>query len=296
MRRTPLIPAALAALAAAALALPTPFASGAVRSPTVTAGTHFAAVRGARIAYRAFGAGPPLLLVTGLTGSMDAWDPALVDPIARHHRIVMLDNRGAGQSTGDVSRLTIHSMAEDALGLARKLRLRRPSVLGWSMGGFIAQDLAIHHPHALDRLVLCASAPPLPLFVPPAPGVLTAQPSLGASLAVLFPPDQQAAATGFVTRILLRGSFHLVSAATVAAQDRAIAGWLTAKGDDPRRVGARTLVADGVLDHLLPAANSRALARRIPHAQLALYPDAAHGFLSQYHAAFARRVLAFLAH
>jgi pimeloyl-ACP methyl ester carboxylesterase len=161
-------------IAAALLVLAPPGALAAKRSPTATAPTHFVKVNGARFAYRSVGSGPTLVMIMGLGGTIDAWDPRFVDSIAHHHRVVMFDNRGAGRSGGAVADLSVKLMADDADAVIKRLRLGRPDVLGWSMGGFIAQDLALHHPHDVGRLVLAATAPHAPLFVGPTPDAIAA--------------------------------------------------------------------------------------------------------------------------
>ena len=293
--RKPLLAVAAAAVLAAAAA-----PAAAAPSPSLTAPVRTAHVGHISIGYRAFGSGPPLVLVMGLAGTIDAWDPALVDALAAQHRVIAFDNRGVGRSTGSLAHLTIHTMAEDANGLIQKLHLRRPDVLGWSMGGFISEDLAIHHPGSVRRLILAASSPPAPFATLPGPDVLalltSPEPSIPATLALLFPPDQQAAQAAYVSRILHYPHFYLITVPTFQAQLGAVIRWNTKRSsaEDPRHIGQRTLVADGTSDRLTPPANSRTLARRIPHSKLILYRDAAHGFLSQDHAAFSRAVTKFL--
>jgi pimeloyl-ACP methyl ester carboxylesterase len=288
------------ALAAAAALTAAPPAAAAAPSPSVSAPVRVVHVGHRSVGYRAFGSGPPLVLVMGLAGTIDAWDPALVDALAAHHRVIAFDNRGIGRSTGSLAHLSIHTMAEDANGLISALKLSRPDVLGWSMGGFISQDLAIHHPGSVRRLILAASNPPAPFITLPGPDVLglltSPTPDLAQILALLFPPDQQAAQAAYVSRILQYPHFYLITVPTFQAQLGAVIKWGTQRNraDDPRHISRPTLVADGDKDRLTPPANSRTLARRIPHAKLIIYRDAAHGFLSQDHAAFARAVTKFL--
>ena len=122
------------------------------------------------------------------------------------------------------------------------------------------------------------------------------EPSIPATLALLFPPDQQAAQAAYVSRILHYPHFYLITVPTFQAQLGAVIRWnrKRSSAEDPRHISQRTLVADGTSDRLTPPGNSRTLARRIPHSKLILYRDAAHGFLSQDHAAFSRAVTKFL--
>ena len=124
------------------------------------------------IAYRELGSGPPLLLIVGGGASMDGWPPGFVDALAAHHKVVVFDNAGVGR-TAAVSApalLSIAAMASQTSALISALRLHRPAVLGWSMGGMIAQDLAVTHPAQVSRLILAATtvgtgkALPLPSY------------------------------------------------------------------------------------------------------------------------------------
>ena len=111
------------------------------------------------VAYRELGSGPPLLLIVGAGASMDGWPPSFVDAFADHHKVVVFDNAGVGW-TSAVSApavLSVTAMASQTSALISALRLRRPAVLGWSMGGMIAQDLAVSHPAQVGRLILAAT-------------------------------------------------------------------------------------------------------------------------------------------
>jgi pimeloyl-ACP methyl ester carboxylesterase len=113
------------------------------------------------VGYRELGSGPPLLLITGASASMDDWPPSFIDGLAAHHTVVVFDNAGVGR-TAAVSApgsLNITAMASQTSALISALRLRRPAVLGWSMGGMIAQALAVGHPAQVSRLILAATAP-----------------------------------------------------------------------------------------------------------------------------------------
>ena len=111
------------------------------------------------VGYRSVGEGPPLVLIMGLSGTMDAWQPSFVDSLAARRRVIVFDNEGIRRTTGSRGPLTIRRMARQTASLIRALRLGRPDVLGWSMGGMIAQSLARQRPRRVRRLVLCATAP-----------------------------------------------------------------------------------------------------------------------------------------
>ena len=285
--------------ALAALALGPAAALGA--DLAATAPTLTVRVATQRFGYRAFGSGRPVVFIQGLAGTIDGWPPSFLDGVAAaHHRVVIFDNEGVGRSTLRAGRLTIRRMAQDTARLIGALRLRRPDVVGWSMGGMIAQSFAVNHPGQLRRLVLLATAPGDGKATLPDATVLQELASGDAAklLARLFPPDQTAARDRYISDVLRRFDFNgIAPPAIVTAQLGASATWITGGDPDGARVAhvrARTLVGGGALDELLPVANQRHLAQLIPHARLVVYPDAAHGFFIQHDADFLPRLVAFL--
>jgi pimeloyl-ACP methyl ester carboxylesterase len=146
----------LVALTATALGAPsaTAQAGGPELSPY-----KFVQLPGMRAGYREAGSGRPLVLIAGYSLTAAEWDPDLVSRLAAHRRVVVFDNRGVAISTGSVRRLSIAQMAGDTANLIRALQLRRPDVLGWSMGGYIAQELALRYPRSLRRLLDWLAAP-----------------------------------------------------------------------------------------------------------------------------------------
>ena len=238
------------------------------------------------VGYRSFGSGPPLVLIMGYGGTMESWDPRFVDALAKHYRVVIFDNAGVGDTQALPAALTIDAMADQTSALIDSLGLGKPDVLGWSMGGMIAQALAIRHPTQVHRLVLCATFPGTGKVVQPSQAAINALSSTNAKTvaADLFPANQTAAAAAFGAAIAGYPSAAAPSAATISAQAHAITQWW----DDGDPAAARTaqiavptLVADGTLDRLDPVVNSHALAKLIPGAKLVLYPDAGHAFLFQ---------------
>jgi pimeloyl-ACP methyl ester carboxylesterase len=263
-----------------------------VSTPVQTADTKLG-----RVAYRTIGNGPPLLLITGFSGTMEGWDRRLVDALAQYHQVVLLDNAGIGE-TAALPKLTVDAMANQTSALVTALGLKRTDVLGWSMGSVIAQALAVLHPDQVRRLVLCASFPGDGTTVRPAQAAIAALKSGDQAkvMADLFPADQTNAQNTYLAALSSWPPAPTVPADVLSAQSHAVDLWWA--GTDPAgkktaRITAATLVADGSQDPLDPAANSRALTKLIPHAQLVLYPDASHAFLFQ-EPAFAARVQAFL--
>jgi pimeloyl-ACP methyl ester carboxylesterase len=251
------------------------------------------------VGYRVVGAGPPLILITGYTATIDGWDPRFVGALAEHFRVVVFDNAGIGRTQALPTPLTIDSMANQTSALIDALGLVRPDVLGWSMGGTIAQALAVLHPAQVRRLVLCATFPGTGKIVPPSQAAAQALTSgnLQEEMADLFPGNQPAAQQAYLAAIAAYPPRAPAPAATIAAQGHAINVWLG--GTDPAgqktaTISAPTLIADGTIDRLDPVANDHALARLIGNARLKLYPDAGHAFLFQDEKGFVPLIESFL--
>src|SRR4051794_13322525 len=182
----------LAAIAAALLiAAPSAHAAGAADAPTKTLKSG-----STTIGYRSIGTGRPIVMIMGLSGTMDAWAPNFVDALAATgHRVILFDNEGIGKSSARPGALTVARMADDTALLIRALKLDRPDVMGWSMGGFIAQSFAVRHPGLLRRLVLMATAPGDGQATFPRADALSALQSASDAtklLGLLFPPDRTA--------------------------------------------------------------------------------------------------------
>ena len=251
------------------------------------------------VAYRELGSGPALLLITGGGASMDGWPPSFVDALAAHHEVVVFDNAGVGR-TSAVSApalLSITTMAGQTSALISALRLRRPDVLGWSMGGMIAQDLAVSHPAQVSRLILAATAVGTGKALPLPPYTLTVfDLNPAKQVAQLFPKDQAAAARAYLNAIQQYPGSYGVPAATSRSQVRAVQRWQAGQDAAGRLVGdlrMPTLVADGTRDQFIGTANDRLLARTVPGAKLLLFDDAGHAFLFQDAARFIQAVETF---
>jgi pimeloyl-ACP methyl ester carboxylesterase len=265
----------------------------------VSAPVRVAHTRLGTVGYRITGTGPPLILITGYTATMDSWDPRFVGALAQHYRVVIFDNAGIGRTQPLPAPLTIDAMANQTSALISALGLGRPDVLGWSMGGTIAQALAVLHPAQVHRLVLCATFPGTGRRTPPPQAAVQALTSGNVQevMAVLFPANQAAAQQAYLTATAAYPPDAPVPAATIAAQGHATSVWLS--GTDPAgqqtaAISAPTLVADGTIDRLDPVANDYALARLIEGARLKLYPDAGHAFLFQDERAFVPLIESFL--
>jgi len=293
------------ALAALALgALPAGPAQAAFRAEvhTVRAG-------GDRIAYYERGSGPPLVMAIGTGSTMAEWDPALLRLLARDHRLILFDYPGLGRSSPlRARRLTFAAMADQTARFMQAIGVPRADVLGWSMGGFVAQQLAIRHPGAVRRLILAGTNPggDAAVLGPRwAQEIDSGAESDAAALKVLYPRTRAGRREGraFLRRLVRAGRTgeipddFRVPAATLRGQVAAEDPWLRSDANVTRlaTIRAPTLVAGGTRDVVVPPANARRIARRIPGARLELYRGAGHAFLFQDRRRFARSVAAFLA-
>jgi pimeloyl-ACP methyl ester carboxylesterase len=247
------------------------------------------------VGYREVGSGPPLVLIMGYAGTMETWEPQFLDTLALHFRVVVFDNAGIGSTKALPSPLTVDAMANQTSALISALGLGRPDVLGWSMGGMIAQALAVLHPGQVRRLVLCATFPGVGTVIPPQANINDL--TNGNGLSVMFPADQAMAAAAFSAEAQSFADPEAASAGVISAQGDASLSWF--HGTDPAgrltsRITAPTLVADGAEDQLDTRSNSQTVVRLIPGAKLVIYPDAGHGFLFQEGTPFAVTVESFL--
>ena len=287
----------VACCAAAALA---GCGSGSSGGPDVlTTSIQLAHTTDGTVAYRELGSGPALLLIMGADGSMDGWPPSMVDALAARHEVVMFDNAGVGRTSAvsATGLLTITAETSQTSALISALGLRRPAVLGWSMGSMIAQDLAVTHPAQVSRLILAASAVGTGKAVPLPPWSTVSGLSPEQVVASTFPKNQAAAATAYLNTTQQYPGFYGVSAATFHSQYLAAEGWLAGQDAAGHLVGdiqVPTLVAGGTADTYIAVADERQLAGSVPGAKLLLFPDAGHGFLFQDAATFTRDVETFI--
>jgi pimeloyl-ACP methyl ester carboxylesterase len=250
-----------------------------------------------QVGYRSFGNGPPLILIMGYGGTMQVWDPRFIDALGEHHRVIIFDNAGIGATASLPSPLSIDAMATQTSALITTLGLEKPDVLGWSMGGMIAQALAIQHPAQVGRLILCATFPGTGSLKPSQTAIDDLKSTNPAtSMSVLFPPDQSPAKQGFTIAIGNYPPSSPTPAAVITSQTYAVDQWFAGRdlaGKMFAQITAPTLVADGAIDRLDPTVNDRRLAASIGHAKLMIYQDAGHAFLFQ-ESSFVSAIEAFL--
>jgi pimeloyl-ACP methyl ester carboxylesterase len=276
-----------------------PTSSVAASAGITSVPVHVVETSDGQVAYRQLGRGTPLLLVMGLGGSIDDWEPAFVDALASRYHVFVFNNAGVGRTSPLPSPLTITAMADQASAFISTFGLGRVDVLGWSMGGMIAQALTALHPAEVGRLVLAATQEgtghALPVPAAAAANAVSSDPAT--VLSVLFPPGQAEAQQQYVTGILTYPGYYGAPRDVLASQQAAVDAWLNGTDPSGHLVGSiqvPTLVSDGTMDSLDPATNDDLLAAAIPGAQLVLYPGAGHGFLFQDAASFISRLDTFL--
>jgi pimeloyl-ACP methyl ester carboxylesterase len=261
-------------------------------------------------AYRRFGEGsaPPLLLLQHFTGTLDNWDPAVTDPLALGREIILFENAGIGRSTGAVPQ-SIAGMAQHVLQFLDGLGLSACDILGFSLGGMIAQQIAHNRPSIIRRMILVGTAPrggeDIMHLEKPSLAKYLSDPSLKgyARLQKLFfahTDSSQAAGAAFIKRLALRTQDREpVAGPDVAkAQVTAFRDWEVVVGEpfaDLKSIRQPTLVVNGIYDEMIPVRNSYWLSANLPNAVLLTYPDSGHGSLFQFHESFTRQATAFLA-
>lgn len=266
------------------------------------------APNGIRYAYRRFGkaTGVPLVFLQHFRGTLDNWDPFLTDSIAREREVILLDNVGVGLSSGTTPN-TVAQMARDAIVFLDALALSQVDLLGFSLGGFVAQEIALLRPKQVRKLVLAGTGPQGgPLMHGWRQDIADAArtPELGgAELSyVFFPHTEAGRAKGmeFLGRFLLRSVDRDVPSEDLATRDAqydAVVDWGVPDHNKLQRLASieqPTLAANGSNDLMIPTRLTHLLGALIPNAEVRIYPDAAHGFLWQYPKEFGKDVNAFL--
>jgi len=239
-------------------------------------------------------------------GNLDNWDPALIDDLAAGRRVVTFDNRGVGGTTG-MTPNTIEAMAHDAIAFVEAMGLTEVDLLGYSIGSFVAQEIALVRPGLLRRIVLASSAPQgadgMHGWAPDVIGAVgEPEPNPRGYLDVFFAPTSTSREAGqqVAGRIFGRKANRDVPTTwqTRQAQYDAVGGWGIPNHSLLQRVSAIDLpvfVANGDSDPMILPRYSYLLAGLLPDARLTIYPDSAHGFLFQHHSRFAADVGDFLA-
>ena len=243
----------------------------------------------------------PLLLCQRFRGTMDDWDPEFVARLATARQVIRFDNLGVGDSSGETPN-TVRGMAEVVPSLLDALGVGEVDLLGWSLGGYVGQTVALTWPERVRQLVIAGSGPGGPDGPPPHSRVAEIAAKTAATredVQFLFFTETEAgaaAARQHFDRIRL-GERPPIAAESGRRQREAIVSWW--KGDGAARphlgkLRMPVLVGNGIADVMVPAEHSFAIAQKAPRAKLVLYPDAGHAFLFQYAEDFCAEVLRFL--
>lgn len=275
---------------------------------TLTVPTSFADVKGTKFAYRRFGKSGklPLVLCQYFTGTLDNWDPAVLDPLSQEREIIIFDNRGIAGSEGEPPH-TIGEIAKDAEDFIAALGLTKIDLLGFSMGSFVAQQVVLDKPELVNRLILVGSGPR------GGEGLETFSPEVWALfdkpydqpdellLDTFFAPTESSQAKGWAylerTRSRKEGRDSALSDKVVPSQLAAISEWGKKRAgsfDYLKEIKHPVLIVNGKEDVIFPTVNSYTLQQELADARLIIYPDSSHGSQFQFHENFVLQVELFL--
>jgi len=247
-------------------------------------------VEGAQIAYRQLGNGRPLIILNGFAATSADWDPSFINGLASSNQLILLDNRGIGRSTDDGRPFDIVQLADDVARVIEELGIERASVLGWSMGGFIAQTLGLHNPGRVNKLILLSTdsgGPDADLALAAVRSQLvdmsgTPHEQARRLLSLLFPTE--------VADSIYREFGDIVAAARaqlspdlVNRQASAMNAWHSIGiGNRLHKINVPVLIAAGTADTVIPPSNALRLVNAIPGAWLAQFNGGGHAFMAQF--------------
>jgi pimeloyl-ACP methyl ester carboxylesterase len=263
---------------------------------------------GVEFAYRELGAdnpGTPVVFLIHLAAVLDNWDPRVVDGFAARHRVITFDNRGVGASSGAPA-TSMEDMARDAITFIKAMGLDQVDLFGFSMGGMIAQEIALTEPQLVRKMIITGTGPAggegiskvaRVTYLDMIRGWLTLQ-DPKQFLFFTRTPAGIRAGKEFLQRLKERSENRdkAITVAALQAQLKALRRWGSKKPADLSKVHHAVLVANGDSDRMVPSENTRDLAQRLPNSELIIYPDSGHGAVFQFHADFVPKALAFLSH
>jgi pimeloyl-ACP methyl ester carboxylesterase len=270
----------------------------------LTVPTRFVEAGGIRFAYRRWGksGGLPLVFLNYFSGNLDDWDPLVTDGLAADYDVILFDNAGVASSGGETPG-TVSEMTRDAVAFCDALGLKRLNALGFSLGGMIAQQLALDHPDRVNRIVLLGTGPRggEGMTFTELSSEERADPDRFLLTAFFSPTDaSQAAGRAYLKRLAARTTDRdrPVSTRTAEAQLHAIREWGAVPSSNRyatlRNIKHPTLVVHGTKDIVVLPINGFILAERLPDAQLIMYPDSSHGAQYQHAEVFLKHAKLFL--
>lgn len=249
------------------------------------------------MAYKVFGKGAPLLMIAGYGSPLESWDPFVVSALSKEFTVIVFDNRGIGRSSTSDETPSVELFARDAADLVRTIGYEKVSVMGWSMGGYIAQEFALNYPELTDKLVLLSTSCGGSESIPPSDEAVSMLQNMGdhkVLLKVLFPDDWTLAHPEVAAR------FTDSSNQETTGDQRGISDQYTAVGswsgtfDRLKSIELDTLIIAGTDDIIVPEENSLILAEAIEGSWLARLKDGGHGAIYQFPERIANLLIAFL--
>ncbi len=270
-----------------------------------TAATKFVVVGNSNIAYRVLGnkQGTPLVMISALGNSMDDWDPAVTNGLAQHNKVIIFDIEGVGSSSGPTPN-NIPNMASGVVNFIHVLGYSKVNLLGFSMGSFVTEQIALTNPSLVNKIILTGTGPKGAEGLSNLPNILATTVGLSPEqvfLASFFAPSDTSQAAGKLSyeRIQKRvdGRDAPVSQESLVAGLTAVLGWAQPNPDalnELKKINKPVFIAQGEKDFLVPVVNAIHMANSIPGAKLIVYPDAGHGAIYQYHDQFVQSAFDFL--
>jgi len=268
-----------------------------------TSPTRYIEIDGTKFAYRTFGISSevPIVCLQHFTGTLDNWDPIITNGLAAQRQVILIDNRGVGNSEGETPD-NVQEMSLDALKVIDALGIHRCDLLGFSLGGFIAQVMATQRPELFRKIIIVGSAPQGVKVLHTFPALIAKAMQLEPAerfLFIFFTASEKSRAKGLTTlsRLTERTTDRDKDASiqAIEAQIKAITRWGTdAVTIDLARIQHPVLIINGSDDVMMESMNSIELFKKIPNALVSLYPDSAHGSFYQYPEIFVDQANSFL--
>lgn len=265
----------------------------------ITTDTLFADINNARIAYKCYGTGEPLIMCVGYATNMDLWSTDLITTLSKDYQVIVFDYRGMGYSSNEDSSFTINTLAVDISELMKSLAISKAHILGWSMGGYVAQKFAINYPEKVNKLILYATDPGGKITINPSEKIIKILSNPKSSpedlLNTLF-PDEWLAKHPEPWKVLPHAT-EAYHSKTIGLQYEAIAKWLEPGGGSSghlHQLKMPVLLICGNKDKVVPCQNATILHDSIESATLINVYNSGHGMMYQIPKTFSSYVLTFL--
>jgi len=267
--------------------------------------TRFINVKGTYFAYRSWGkeGGIPLVLLPGTGGSMDDWDPAVTDGFAKQYKIIIFDNKGVASSKG-ITPNTVQAMANDAIDFIKALKLGKVNIMGFSMGGFVAQRIVLTEPELINKIILADSGPKGAIGLSNLPSIIAGTAGLSSEESYLkfgFTDSDKSIAAGKASfaRVYLRTTDRdlLLSDATSAAQFTAVLAWAQPDAgalEEIKMIKKPVLIIHGDKDLPISIQNAYNMKQNLENSVLLEFSDSGHAAFYQNHEVFLTKALEFL--